>query len=132
MNKATLVLMAKLEKNAEMIVDRLVEAAKKGEPWAVKLAVEVMTKSMRVAVELPRVETSKDAAGAAAEVIDQAAQGELTVDEAKDFLALIEIQRRTLEMEDIEKRVMVLERETKRWEESEDKDAFRRRRCMPA
>jgi hypothetical protein len=103
------------------IVAKLIEQAKAGEPWAVRLIVErVLPRyERRVDVDLPRAETAADVGQAIADVIDLAASGELTLEEARGFMVLLEQQRRGIETSELAVRLELLEQDAKgrkRWE----------------
>jgi len=97
----------------EAVVQRLVEAAKDGKPWAMRLVIERLVPSRRssaVEVELPRMERACDIALGVQAVIEAAAAGEITLDEAREFCALLEWQRKILETSELEVRIEALEK----------------------
>jgi hypothetical protein len=67
----------------------------------------------RVDVDIPRVETAGEVAAAVASVIDLAAGGDLTIEEARAFLQLLEVQRRAIETSDLAVRLELLESNAK-------------------
>jgi hypothetical protein len=107
----TLLLADLVDGGGAEVVGRLLASAKKGEPWAVRLVVERLLPKMerRLQIDLPRVELAADVAGAVANVIDLASTGELTVEEARGFLGLLEQQRKTIETADLAVRLELLE-----------------------
>src|SRR3974390_1690964 len=111
LNKATVAIREKLEMWSAEITERLIQDALAGKPYAMKICTDRLmpVKETRVAIELPKVETSADAAKANAQVIEMAAEGALSLEEAKGVLGLLEHQRKVLETEELEKRVLELE-----------------------
>jgi hypothetical protein len=99
----------------EVIMKRLVEQAAAGEPAALRLAVErlVPIKAARdrlVEVELPNVARVCDLVDAAAAVVQHAASSRITLSEAREFMNLLEGQRKLIETVDLAVRVEALER----------------------
>ena len=98
--------------DGEVILNKLVEEAKAGRPWAVRLAIERLLPERaprRVKLPVGRVDTAGSLTIVVAQVIDLAAAGEITIDEAKAFLSLLEQQRKTIETEDLSKKLELLE-----------------------
>lgn len=96
----------------ELIVRKLIDLAKEGDPVALRLAVERLLPRVtdrRVEIDLARVEGAKGVAGAIASVIEFAASGELSLEEARAFLALLEGQRKAIETVELADRVGELE-----------------------
>lgn len=103
-----------LAADAGDIMERVIKAAKKGDPVALKLCVERLlpTRAARdrwVQVDVPEVRQASDLVAAAASVIERAAAGEITLSEAKEFMGLIDAQRRTIETADLAVRIEALE-----------------------
>jgi hypothetical protein len=107
------VLLAELvDAKGAAIVGKLLEAAEGGTPWAVRFVVERLLPKASTRLELadlPRVEKAADVAGAVATVIELAGAGELSVEEARSFLGLLEAQRKTIETADLAVRLELLE-----------------------
>jgi hypothetical protein len=110
----TVILAQLADGDGAAIVTKLVEQAKAGEPWAVRLIVErVLPRyERRVEVDLPRAETAADVGQAIADVIDLAASGELTLEEARGFMVLLEQQRRGIETSELAIRLELLEQDS--------------------
>jgi len=106
-----------VEGGGESIVKKLVALAKSGKPWAVRLAIERLLPKLerRVDVELSRVVSAADVGAAVADVIDLAAGGQLTIEEAQAFLRLIEQQRKAIETNDLAVRLELLEQSQKEY-----------------
>lgn len=115
-DKRTEFLDALLGDDGEAIVAKLVQQARAGKPWALRVAVEKLLparRDRRVEVKLPPVDSTESVCGAIAEVIQLAARGELTVDDAGAFLRLIDAQRKAIETNDLRVRIELLEAERK-------------------
>lgn len=102
--------------DADQIMATAIKRAKRGDAVALRLCVErlVPIKAARdrtVSIELPDVSKASDLVGAAAAVIEQAARGGLTLSEAKEFMALLEVERRVIETTELAVRIEVLERD---------------------
>jgi hypothetical protein len=111
-----------LDADGAAIVAKLIEQAKSGAPWAVRLVVEriLPAAESRVNVELPASTDAESVGRAMAAVVDLAAAGQLTLEEARRFLALIEIQRKGIETAELAIRLELIETEIK-----EDKKRWR-------
>lgn len=111
-NRATLLLRDLLEADGEAVIQRAIRDAKKGKPIALRLVLERLippARSSVATIELPRVAKAADVAEAAREVIAAAARGELSLAEAREWMALIERQRAAIETQDLAVRLEVLE-----------------------
>lgn len=111
-NRATLAALQLLDGDAEGIVAKAVELAKKGEPVALRLCIERLIPVMRGAVvelALPEVRRASDVLDACAAVIAAAAEGRISLREAQEFLGLLDTQRRAIETHDLAVRVELLE-----------------------
>jgi len=114
LNKVTRACMDLLGEDAESIMGKLIKLAKSGKPYALRLAVERLiparaSRDRAVAFELPDVATAADLAGAAAAVIAHAAAGDITLSEAREFMVLLEGQRKVMETTDLVVRLEALE-----------------------
>ena len=101
-----------MEDDAENIVRAVVNAAKAGDPTAMRLCVERLVplrKGRPVVFDLPPVKTAADIAGAVGELARAMAAGELTTDEASAAASVIEMHRRAIETTEIEVRLQRLE-----------------------
>jgi hypothetical protein len=99
---------------SDAIIERLIREAKKGEPVALRLAVERLVpvraaRDRAVELALPDVARAQDLAQAAAAVVAHAAAGEITLSEAKEFMALLEVRRKVMETTDLVLRLEALE-----------------------
>ncbi len=101
-----------MEDDAENIVRAVVNAAKAGDPTAMRLCVERLVplrKGRPVVFDLPPVKTASDIAGAVGTLATAMAAGELTTDEASAAASVIEMHRRAIETTEIEVRLQRLE-----------------------
>ena len=103
-----------LAADAEPIMLKLVRLAKKGDPVGLRLAVERLlparaSRDRFVTFTLPQLRNAADLVEAAAAVITHAAAGEISMSEAREFMGLIETQRRTIETSELAVRLEALE-----------------------
>ena len=115
-NRATLLAQNLLDGDAEGIVDKLIKRAKSGHPAALKLCIERLVPRRRdgaVEFALPAIRKAEDLAEAMAAVIEAAAAGLLTLDEAHAFSSLLERQRRMIETAELQLRLEVVEKALK-------------------
>lgn len=111
-HKATRAALALLDGETEALTRRAVEKALAGDVGALKLCLERIVpaaKDAPVQFDLPRMETAADAARAAGAVLEAVALGELTPTEGAHIMSLVETYRRTLELTEIETRLVALE-----------------------
>lgn len=112
-NQRTVFLHSLLDGDAEAILRRLAADAKRGKPFAQRLAVERLLPAARAErsaeLQLPRVTTAEEVAAAMAGVIAQAAEGVITVETASAFLRFLEAQRKAIETGELSRRLLELE-----------------------
>lgn len=95
-------------------------ARKEGQPGAFVQAVMGkaklcgFAKDQPIKFDLPPVENADQVTAAQARVIDGAASGEITLSEAESLAKLLEGQRRTIELAELDKRISELEAEKDR------------------
>ena len=91
-NKQTLAVEALLFEHAEELVENLVERAKRGEPAAMRLAMDRILPTGRgrpLPIELPPVRSTADAQVAAGVIMDALKQGALSAREAVDLINVV-------------------------------------------
>ena len=112
LNKSTVLLAELLDGEGALIVRKAIDLAKEGSPLGLRLCFErlVPRRERVVEIDLPKVRKAVDVADAVAVVIAEAAAGNLTLPEAKDFLVLLEQQRKALETTELAVRLELLER----------------------
>ena len=111
-HKATRAALALLEGEGEALTRKAVELALEGDTTALRLCLERITPPRRdapISLTLPSLKSAKQAAEAAAAIVEAVASGELTPTEGAHVMALIETYRRTFETTELEARVAVLE-----------------------
>jgi hypothetical protein len=113
-NKATLAMDKLLDGEAEAITRKAIELAKEGDTTALRLCLERLCPPRRdrpVSIDLPEIEKPEDAVKALAAIVHAVASGTVTPSEGAAIAGLIDVHRRTVETEDIEKRLARLERQ---------------------
>jgi hypothetical protein len=98
-NRATLAAEALLDGEAEALTRKVVEMALAGDVLALKLCLERIIpprKDRALRLALPHVETLDDAREVVNVVLAAAAEGEITLAEARDVLSLVEAARRAI------------------------------------
>ena len=113
-NRVTAACADLLGADAERIMARLIRSAKAGDKVALKLCVERLlpvrsARDRAVDFALPQVGRAGDLVQAAAAVIEHAASGEITLSEAREFMALLEGERKLIETADLAVRIEALE-----------------------
>lgn len=111
-HKATQAVLGLLEGQAQAISQKAVQMALDGDTVALRLCLERLApprKDAPVEFTLPPMKNARDAAEAAAAVLQAVAGGELTPLEATQVMGLIDAFRRILETSELEARVAVLE-----------------------
>jgi hypothetical protein len=111
-NRATLIAQELLDGEGDAIVRRAIALAKDGDPVALRLCVEriLPRRANVVEVALPSIRRAADVADACAAVIEAAAAGRISLAEAREFMALLDVQRRAIETHDLAVRIELLER----------------------
>jgi hypothetical protein len=111
-NRATLMAQELLDGEGEAIMRKAIQMAKAGEPIAMRLCIERILPRRANVVELilPFIQQADDVAEACGSVIDAAAKGTISLQEAKEFMGLLEFQRRAIESHDLAVRIELLER----------------------
>lgn len=114
-NKATIALQGLLEADGVKITKKAIALALAGDPAALRLVVERLipvAKERRINLELPNsLSTAAEVASAVGRIIEAVADGEVTPGEASTLAGIIEIRRKAIETEELEKRIAALEGE---------------------
>jgi hypothetical protein len=111
-NKATQAVLALLEGEAEALSRKAVEMALAGDSVALRLCLDRLApprKDSPVQFPLPRMATARDAAEAAGAVLEAVSVGDLTPTEGAQVMGLVDSFRRTLEVTELETRLVALE-----------------------
>ena len=112
-HKTTVAVEALLDGEAEEITRKAIEKAKEGDMIAIRLCMDRVApprKDRHVAFSLPQMEKAKDAAVAAACIVQTVAEGELTPSEAGELMKIVEGYARSLQVSDFEERLERLEK----------------------
>jgi hypothetical protein len=111
-NKTTMAVEALLDGDAAAITRKAVEKALEVDMAALRLCLERLLPARRdrpVAFELPKIKTAADALEASSAVLAACAEGTLSPGEATEIMALVATHTRTLELTEIEARLLALE-----------------------
>jgi hypothetical protein len=111
-NRTTVAVLELLEGQAEALSHKAVDMALAGDTVALRLCLERLApprKDAPVQFPLPRMVTAHDAAQAAAAVLQAVSEGDLTPTEGAQVMGLVDSYRRTLEVTELEARVVALE-----------------------
>jgi hypothetical protein len=98
------------------VILALIAAAKAGDTTAIRLVLEriaPLSRNRPVQFDVPAIETSADLGEAMGAILQAAADGELTPDEAVSIASLIETRRQTIETVELEARIARLEQQGK-------------------
>jgi hypothetical protein len=101
-----------LDGDAERLTRRLIALAMNGDSTALKLCFDRIippVKDRRLNLDLPSVKTSTGLVAALDCVLGAVASGDLTLSEAQQLTSILEVQRRTLETEELDSRIKCLE-----------------------
>ncbi len=111
-HKATQAVLALLEGEGEALTRKAVEMALAGDGVALRLCLDRIApprKDSPVQFPLPRMSCAHDAAEAAGAVLEAVSVGDLTPAEGAQVMALVDSFRRTLEVTELEARLVALE-----------------------
>jgi hypothetical protein len=114
-NKLTEACLDLLGDESEAIMSAAIKRAKRGDGVALRLCIERLVparaaRDRAVELELPAVAQAADLVAAAAAVIERAAAGDISLSEAREFMQLLETQRKVIETAELAVRLEVLER----------------------
>ncbi len=112
-NAATLAIDAMLDGEGETLTRKAIDLAKSGDMQALKLCMDRIVPPRRdrpVTFTLPKIEGPSDAATAMAAILQAAAEGQLTPIEAGDLAKLLDVYVRTVETNELAKRIEQLEK----------------------
>ena len=111
-NRTSALALKLMDADAEPVILALITAAKDGDVAAIKLVLErvaPLPRNRPVQFAMPPISTSADLGAAMGAILQAAADGELTPDEAVSIASLIETRRRTMETIELEARIAALE-----------------------
>jgi hypothetical protein len=93
------------------VLETLIDKAIRGDMSALRLFWELKRRDRHIRLDIPAIETAKDALAANAYVISAVTGGELMPAEGENISSLIALQIKLLEALDHEKRIKALEKE---------------------
>lgn len=111
-NKVTLEMEALMEGEAEAITRKCIDEAKGGNMVAVKICMERLyppRKDAPISFQVSKMETTADAVSVMGDVLEAMAAGDISPSEAQAVAGIVETFRRTIETNDIERRIAELE-----------------------
>jgi hypothetical protein len=112
LNQTTRTAQELLDGEAQALTRKAVELAQDGNVVALRLCLERLIpprKDRPVSIELPPMKEAGDAVKVSSAIIQAVATGDLTPSEAEALARLVEVHRRTLELEEIDRRLTALE-----------------------
>ena len=113
-NNVSLAIDELLGGEAEKLTRKAIDLAMEGDTVALRLCLERLCpprKERPISCKLPKLEDTSDLVAGISAIMAAVANGELTPGEGQALASLIEVQRRTLETEDIERRLKAVETE---------------------
>jgi hypothetical protein len=113
-NKASLAIEALLDGQGEALTQKAIDLALDGDSAALRLCLERLCpprKSRPINIALPETKTAEGVSEAQATVVQAVAGGELTPDEGSIMTSILEARRKSIETQDHEIRIAVLEAE---------------------
>lgn len=111
-NRATVTAELLLDGEAAALTRKAIEMAKSGDITALRLCLERILpprRSRAVVIDLPAVRTAKDVLEAVTAVLSAMAAGELAPDDAMAVVTMLDKQIKTVEVVEIEARLVALE-----------------------
>ena len=111
-NKSTIAAEALLDGEAEAITRRCIDLAMEGDSTALRLCLSRILPVKRertISLDLPALEDSQDSLRAIGTVLEAVGSGMITPSEGQAVASLLETHRRTFEVEELERRLEVLE-----------------------
>ena len=112
-HRTTIAVEKLLQGEADELTRKAIELALAGDVTALRLCLERIAparKDAPVNFDMPEMKSAADAAAAVGSILDNVASGHLSPDEARSIAPLIETYRKTLETEDLERRISELEK----------------------
>ena len=100
------------EEAAQDLLRSVISQARAGDMTAARIVLDRVwpaRKGRPVTFAMPRLETARDIARAVGGILEATASGMLTIDEGQGLAAILESQRRALELTEIEERLTALE-----------------------
>jgi len=112
-NKATIAMQDLLDSEGEAITLKAIKLAKAGNEAALRLCLERLIAPRRertVRLKLPSdLSGAEGISGAVAAILEAVAGGEITTGEATQLASVLEVRRKAIETQDLERRLIQLE-----------------------
>lgn len=111
-NSATLLALAAMEGELSDVVRVVIDAAKKGDMTAARLVVDKLVPATRerpVTLPLPDTSTADGVSKAQQAILQAVGDGSLTPGEGSALAGIVEVRRKALETEELERRIAALE-----------------------
>lgn len=111
-NKVTLAVESLLDGEAEKLTQKAVDMALNGDTVALRLCLERICpprKERLASFKMPSLGRPSDIVKAIGATLEAVSKSEITPSEGRELVAMMEFQRRAIETEDLEKRIMELE-----------------------
>ncbi len=111
-NKSTVAAEALLDGESEALTRRCIDLAMEGDPTALRLCLSRILPVKRenpISLDLPALKDSQDSLRAIGTVLEAVGAGTITPSEGQAVASLLETHRRTFEVEELERRLEVLE-----------------------
>jgi hypothetical protein len=111
-NKAPLLAQALIDDQGQEIVKACIREALDGDSACIKLLLDRLVGVRRdrpINLDLPEIRTAADTVAASGKIAEAVAMGDLTPSEGQVFSGVVEVHRRNLETQDIERRLRTLE-----------------------
>ena len=111
-NKSTIAAEALLDGESESLTRRCIDLAMEGDSTALRLCLSRILPVKRdrtIELDLPALEDSQDSLRAIGTVLEAVGSGMITPSEGQAVASLLETHRRTFEVEELERRLEVLE-----------------------
>lgn len=114
-NAATILLDEMADGDAQTVLKKVLDAAKAGDLKAAEIVLGRIwpaRKGPRVQIDLPEIKTASDVLAALGAVVQSAATGEITPEQASALAGILETKRRAIETVDLEARLTRIEAAT--------------------
>tara|TARA_B100000315_G_C14532625_1_gene566970 strand:+ start:851 stop:1276 length:426 start_codon:yes stop_codon:yes gene_type:complete len=111
-NKVTLAVEELLDGQAEALTQKAVDMALGGDTVALRLCLERICpprKDRLISFEMPSIKVASDMVQAIGATLEAVSNRDITPSEGRELAAMIEIQRRAIETEELEARITKLE-----------------------
>ena len=111
-NRITTDLRAILDAEGVSVVAKAVEMAKSGDRLMLRLVIDKLLPraGREVTADVPELARAGDIVAGLGAVITAASQGKMSLEEARGFAAMLELERRAIETHDLQVRIEALER----------------------